>query len=1485
MSTSGLQDRHVYIESKCEDEDALRRVFLQEGYTVVDYPESSGYLHVVAFDEHQPAQLLNSFGSAGGGSRAPPPSVRLVSACSLQGIEQDGAGVVLSRVASALKGAVVCCTGLNNDMKDAVRAFITRLGGRYERNLTNHCTHLVANRRDSDKYKSAEKNNMRIVSPEWVWRCFQYGQWADEAECSLRRGALDNLVVCVTGIPLAERERVRRLVESEGGTFTADFKPAVTNFLISAPPGAPDQLTQKYRFAVEHNVPVVGTSWLDAKIKARGAHIFQEHLLDERQRRHEWAAQGSAKGSPANARGENHSSTFPPGEEKDRRRQQNVSGDDKGSAGLNAGTPLGSLPRDNPIDYDEDDDQYLEGLRVALIGLTDAALHRCKDIVLAGGGVYHAGRVPARTTHVVAMALGDITRGLSREATEASLVHPSWLEACYKQRKIARPEPYLLRRPARATPPLPAPKRPPPINLERTASFGGGEASSSSRPTPRSVVAATPRSVIATTPLGATAGAAAPAALVRSRSETGQSIVSATTGTAGGATTPREPRSGTPTGETDFSAFLNSLGEDKAGPPMLKRSLSERLRSRARTARAKSTRAAQGPSPLLVSHNRQVQRRRALVRSQSRSGFAGSSSLAGARVISPSPSPVPADGTQSDTVRAFRGLRFALDPSHPMPLEDRVTLCKRIKEQGGHIVELSPRRPAPQAERPDYIVAKQWPTGAGGLCRRDEGDDGPLRPQSVTKEWVDECLSRGELVSLHENYFRFVATPALSVPLREASFASLTITVSGIRKENRALIEALVKASGASYSEILTRKHTHLICLKPVGKKFQRAPRYGVDVVTPLWLFDSLRARAPQPASIYRLAGRASTGAIPRLGDVDHSSRPPLQPQSRRAPSRPQASRRGGASQSGERRIRPLAVSIVSSSSRSKGVTPPVATSKAAVAAAATRPSSAFSAFRKTGSTRVSPADQDGDLDRKGSIGELFEQHLDKAVQQTSPTRGDDLPGPRAGTQVVVFVSKAAKTEMNHQASAAGEHSSAESAIAQFMQLGLGRIAQNGVTADVTHIVCSVKKKRSNAWEPFLKENVRQNVAMVRPAWLFRCLEDRSVVSAGPFRVPSTHGQHPNIKRSASAGGGGSRPILGAESTSPRPRKRQKTWLELQHEDDQLLGGGGDNGNVAGDLLFNHVGGPGGDDAGETGVVDDNSDSDAVLAGTNRRATRLQERKLELERQRESKRREEREINQHLVFAFNDGWSPAEDELRFVEDIGVGRCVSPAGDADWTSWTHFITPKLNMCRPIVFAMVSQATQVIAPSFLSASARKGKLVDPGPHDWTAQSANTAAQHRIIEALRKWKLTRAFADVHAHIHKGVRHRSELEAIIRAGGGTVADALRTHQAITHCFVRDKSQLEKLSPAVVRALRKGKVACLTSDYICQYVVSGGNVNPAEYEVVLPHVPEPAAIASRKRTTRSSTKRKSQGHPTRTRRSTRRRKRVAVEVKSNVCM
>ena len=271
------------------------------------------------------------------------------------------------------------------------------------------------------------------------------------------------------------------------------------------------------------------------------------------------------------------------------------------------------------------------------------------------------------------------------------------------------------------------------------------------------------------------------------------------------------------------------------------------------------------------------------------------------------------------------------------------------------------------------------------------------------------------------------------------------------------------------------------------------------------------------------------------------------------------------------------------------------------------------------------------------------------------------------------------------------------------------------------------------------------------------------------------------------------------------------------------MGGGGDNGNVAGDLLFNHVGGPGDDAVGETGVVDDNSDSDAVLAGTNRRATRLQERKLELERQRESKRREEREINQHLVFAFNDGWSPAEDELRFVEDIGVGRCVSPAGDADWTSWTHFITPKLNMCRPIVFAMVSQATQVVAPSFLSASARKGKLVDPGPHDWTAQSANTAAQHRIIEALRKWKLTRAFADVHAHIHKGVRHRRELEAIIRAGGGTVADALRYIKP-SRTVLCVTNPAGKIEPGGGSRARKGG-ACLTRTTFAS-TVSGGNVN-----------------------------------------------------------
>jgi hypothetical protein len=58
---------------------------------------------------------------------------------------------------------------------------------------------------------------------------------------------------------------------------------------------------------------------------------------------------------------------------------------------------------------------------------------------------------------------------------------------------------------------------------------------------------------------------------------------------------------------------------------------------------------------------------------------------------------------------------------------------------------------------------------------------------------------------------------------------------------------------GGRYQGILNSNVTHLLALHPRGRKYQAAIEYGIKVVTPLWLIDTIEHNQIQPEDNYSL--------------------------------------------------------------------------------------------------------------------------------------------------------------------------------------------------------------------------------------------------------------------------------------------------------------------------------------------------------------------------------------------------------------------------------------------------------------------------------------------------------------------------------------------------------------------------------------------------------------------------------------------------------
>lgn len=110
----------------------------------------------------------------------------------------------------------------------------------------------------------------------------------------------------------------------------------------------------------------------------------------------------------------------------------------------------------------------------------------------------------------------------------------------------------------------------------------------------------------------------------------------------------------------------------------------------------------------------------------------------------------------------------------------------------------------------------------------------------VTDLWLERCLADR---ALHEPCSSAVFQPLL-VDLNISEFRGYCITVTGFEGLDRDNISTLIKHLGATYTENLTRKNTHVIyAIESTGKKCEKAKEWGIQVVPREWLEAKARAQ------------------------------------------------------------------------------------------------------------------------------------------------------------------------------------------------------------------------------------------------------------------------------------------------------------------------------------------------------------------------------------------------------------------------------------------------------------------------------------------------------------------------------------------------------------------------------------------------------------------------------------------------------------------
>ncbi|TRM55738.1 hypothetical protein BD626DRAFT_636522 [Schizophyllum amplum] len=124
---------------------------------------------------------------------------------------------------------------------------------------------------------------------------------------------------------------------------------------------------------------------------------------------------------------------------------------------------------------------------------------------------------------------------------------------------------------------------------------------------------------------------------------------------------------------------------------------------------------------------------------------------------------------------------------------------------------------------------------------------GHARDRVRTECWVEKCVYEKRVCDAGE-HLTFTPLSAELLPVSDAS--SLVLSFSGLDQAEACWIRRLLKAFGITHAPTFTRRTTHLLCPSRIGKKFEKAPEWGIKVVDMAWLRAIARdGRVPKDTS------------------------------------------------------------------------------------------------------------------------------------------------------------------------------------------------------------------------------------------------------------------------------------------------------------------------------------------------------------------------------------------------------------------------------------------------------------------------------------------------------------------------------------------------------------------------------------------------------------------------------------------------------------
>jgi hypothetical protein len=165
------------------------------------------------------------------------------------------------------EGFVFLLCGLNPNAEKKSKELIQRLGGQFLDRFVNNVVNCgIVGRVGSPGYQELLTNKIPMLNINWLSACHSKKTLVSMEESRYKVKAFQDLTIVCTQLNAAEKEKMRSLIQANGGKYEDKMEMGQCTHLVAKEPHG-----DKYTFALMwKNVHVITMSWIDDCVRKQG---------------------------------------------------------------------------------------------------------------------------------------------------------------------------------------------------------------------------------------------------------------------------------------------------------------------------------------------------------------------------------------------------------------------------------------------------------------------------------------------------------------------------------------------------------------------------------------------------------------------------------------------------------------------------------------------------------------------------------------------------------------------------------------------------------------------------------------------------------------------------------------------------------------------------------------------------------------------------------------------------------------------------------------------------------------------------------------------------------------------------------------------------------------------------------------------------------------------------------------------------------------